>query len=186
MEAHGGWRLKTSISNLAKLAFAPIPSYHTRCPLMDRTVLGASAMSHSVTIKSISLAAAERLATTALAHGEKSGWKLAIAITDPSGALIAFRRMDGVSPVTGEIALDKAYTSATLRRSTKALAERMTSSADLPMGMANRPRLMAWQGGLPIIENGMVIGGIGISGAAGFEDAECGEVALASLGLTSV
>ena len=39
-------------------------------------------MSHSVTIKSISLAAAERLATTALAHGEKSGWKLAIAITD--------------------------------------------------------------------------------------------------------
>jgi len=142
-------------------------------------------MSHSVTIKSISLSAAEKLATTALAHAEQSGWKVAIAIADQSGSPVVFRRMDGVSPVTGEIALDMAYTSATLRRSTKALAERMTSSADMTMGMANRPRLMAWQGGLPIVENGVIIGGIGISGAAGHEDAECGEVALASLGLAS-
>ena len=142
-------------------------------------------MSHSVTIKSISLATAEKLATTVLAHAEKSGWKVAVAITDPSGAPVVFRRMDGVSPVTGEIALDKAYTASTLRRSTKALAERMTSSADMTMGMANRPRLMAWQGGLPIVESGTFIGGMGISGAAGHEDAECGEVALASLGLAS-
>ena len=142
-------------------------------------------MNHSVTIKSISLSAAEKLATTALAHAEHSGWKVAIAIADQSGSPVVYRRMDGVSPVTGEIALDKAYTSATLRRSTKALAERMTSSADMTMGMANRPRLMAWQGGLPIVENGIIIGGIGISGAAGHEDAECGEAALASLGLAS-
>lgn len=142
-------------------------------------------MSHSVTIKSVSLVAAEKLASEALAHAEKKGWKVVVAVVDQSGSPVVFRRMDGVSPVTGEIALDKAFTSATLRRSTKALAERMTASADMTMGMANRPRLMAWQGGLAIVEQGVVIGGIGISGAAGHEDAECGEVALASLGLTS-
>ncbi len=143
-------------------------------------------MSHSITIRSIALAAADHLASEALAHAERKGWKVVVAIVDPAGSLVAFRRMDGVSPVTGEIAMDKAYTSATLRRSTKALAERMTASADMTMGMANRPRLMAWQGGLPVIEDGHIIGGMGISGAAGHEDAECGEVALASLGLTSV
>ena len=142
-------------------------------------------MSHSVTVTTISLAAAEKLATEALAYAEKKGWKVAIAIADQAGSPVVFRRMDGVSAVTGEIALDKSYTVATLRRSTKALAERMTASAEMTMGMANRPRLMAWQGGVPIVENGIVIGGIGISGAAGHEDAECGEVALAALGLTS-
>jgi uncharacterized protein GlcG (DUF336 family) len=142
-------------------------------------------MSQSINIHTISLAAAEKLATAALAHAEKNGWKVAIGIADVSGSPVLFRRMDGVSPVTGEIALDKSYTAATLRRSTKALAERMTSSAAMTMGMANRPRLMAWEGGLAIFENGVVIGGIGISGAAGHEDAECGEVALASIGLAS-
>ncbi len=142
-------------------------------------------MSHSVTIKSISLAAAETLASEALAHAHKNGWKVVVAIADQAGSPVVFRRMDGVSSLTGEIALDKAYTAAIMRRTTMALAERMTSTAAMTMGMANRPRLMAWQGGLPILENGTVIGGIGISGAAGHEDAECGEVALASLGLTS-
>jgi glc operon protein GlcG len=120
-----------------------------------------------------------------MAHARLKGWKVAVVIADHAGVPVVIKRMDGVNAITGEIALDKAYTAAQLRRTTKALSERMTASADLTMGMANRPRLMAWQGGVPIVENGTVIGSIGVSGAAGHEDAECGEVALASLGLTS-
>ena len=142
-------------------------------------------MSHAVSVSTISLAAAEKLADVALAHARAKGWKVAVVIADHAGVPVVVKRMDGYNANTGEIALDKAYTVAQLRRTTKALAERMTGSADLTMGMANRPRLMAWQGGVPIVENGTVIGGIGVSGAAGHEDAECGEVALASLGLTS-
>ncbi len=142
-------------------------------------------MSHSRTITTISLAAAEQLANEAMAHATTKGWKIAVAISDHAGGLVVFRRMDGVLSITTEIAIDKSYTAAIMRRTTKALAERMTSSPDLTMGMANRPRLVAWQGGVPILEHGVVIGGIGVSGAAGHEDAECGEVALAALGLSS-
>jgi glc operon protein GlcG len=134
---------------------------------MDALVSWGRFMSHSIVINSVSLAAADRLAALALDHAREKGWKVAVVVSDVAGAPVVLRRMDGVSPITGEIALDKAYTAAVLRRTTRALAERMTSAPDLTMGMANRPRLIAWQGGLPIIENGTVIGGLGVSGAAG-------------------
>jgi uncharacterized protein GlcG (DUF336 family) len=100
-------------------------------------------MSHAVSVSTISLAAAEKLADVALAHARAKGWKVAVVIADHAGVPVVVKRMDGVNAITGEIALDKAYTVAQLRRTTKALAERMTGSADLTMGMANRPRLMA-------------------------------------------
>jgi glc operon protein GlcG len=90
-------------------------------------------------------------------------------------------RMDGVPPSVVDFATDKAFTAAMSGKSTHAFFERMSSSADLSMGLANRPRLIAWEGGLPIMEAGVVIGGIGLSGAAGHEDAECATLALAAL-----
>lgn len=54
---------------------------------------------------------------------------------------------------------------------TRAFSERMSSSPELAMGLASRRRLLCWEGGLPITPNGTVIGGIGVSGATGPEDA---------------
>ncbi len=142
-------------------------------------------MTHSITIQSVALASALRLTTEAIKHAQSRNWKIAVVVVDSAGAAVASARMDGVNAITGDIALDKAYTAASLRRTTKALAERMGSAPDLTMGMANRPRLITWQGGVPIVEDGTIIGGIGVSGAAGHEDAECAETALAALGLTS-
>ena len=143
-------------------------------------------MRHSLTISSISHASANTLVAGAIAHAATKNWLVAVAVVDAAGSLVAFGRMDGVNAITGDIALDKAFTAAALRRTTKALADRMTSAPDLTMGMANRPRLMAWQGGVPIYEDGVVIGGIGVSGAAGHEDAECADAALGAIGLSSV
>jgi uncharacterized protein GlcG (DUF336 family) len=94
-------------------------------------------------------------------------------------------RMDGVAPSVIDFAADKAFTAAMSGKSTPAFFARMSASAELSMGMANRSRLITWQGGLPIVESGVVIGGIGVSGAAGDEDTECGTLALATLGLAS-
>ncbi|WGR62429.1 heme-binding protein (plasmid) [Paracoccus ferrooxidans] len=52
-------------------------------------------------------------------------------------------------------------------------------------GLANRPRLITWEGGLPILHDGAIVGGIGVSGAQGQEDAECAQAALCRLGLSS-
>lgn len=131
----------------------------------------------------LSAATALRLVGAAVAEAERNGWRVAVAVVDPSGLPIAAVRMDQATPPILEFAQDKAYTAATMRRSTEAHFGRMTSSPSLTLGFQNRPRLMVWGGGLPIVHDGRVVGGIGVSGAKDFEDVACAEAALAQEGL---
>jgi uncharacterized protein GlcG (DUF336 family) len=91
--------------------------------------------------------------------------------------------MDDVTPPIGEFAADKAFTAATMRRSTAGYFERMDASASLRLGLGNRDRLLVWGGGLPVVHEGRVVAGIGVSGAQDFEDIECAETALRAAGL---
>jgi glc operon protein GlcG len=142
-----------------------------------------AATPNSIIQRSISYSAASRLVAAAIAHAQNKGWHVCVAICDASGLGVSMGRMDGVSPSVIDFATDKAFTAAMSGKSTPAFFERMSSSAELSMGLANRPRLITWQGGLPIREDGAVIGGIGVSGAAGHEDEECASLALAALGM---
>jgi len=99
------------------------------------------------------------------------------------GQVIASARMDGVTPPILGFAEDKAFTAATMRRSTAAFAERMGSSPSLTLGLSTRTRLLPWGGGLPVVHEGQVIGGIGVSGGKDFEDIACAEAALSQAGL---
>lgn len=118
-----------------------------------------------------------------LDHAASRGWLVAVAVVDAGGEVLASARMDGVAAQTLGFAADKAFTAATMRRSTPDFFARMNSSDALRTGLANRPRLITWEGGLPIVHNGTIVGGIGVSGAQGHEDAECAQAALHSLGL---
>lgn len=129
-------------------------------------------------------ATALQMVQAAIAYAAAQGWKIAVAVVDPAGAALASCRMDAVTPPIADFALDKAYTSATMRRSTAAYFERMSGSASLQLGLANRDRLLVWGGGLPILYDGVVVGGIGVSGAQDFEDIACAQAALAAVGLT--
>ncbi len=126
---------------------------------------------------------ASRLIEGSMAHALKNNWRVAVVVLDPWGAVVGTGRMDGVSPAILEIASDKAYTAA-MGKATKAFYERMSSSPDLAMGLQNRNRFCAWEGGLPLRLDGTLIGAIGVSGAAGPEDVACAEAAMAALGLT--
>ena len=133
------------------------------------------------TVPVITLTAAERAVAAALAHARANGWTVAVAVADPFGGLVAFGRLDGTPHPVADYAVDKAYTAATLRKSTRAFGERMAGSPTLSLGLANRARVLAWEGGLPIEHSGAVIGGIGVSGAAGAEDEACAGAAIAAL-----
>lgn len=128
-------------------------------------------------------ATAMQLVQAAVGHAAGNGWKVAVCVVDPAGAPLASWRMDEVTPPIAEFAADKAYTAATMRRSTAAFFERMDGSASLRLGLANRDRLLVWGGGLPIFHAGKVIGGIGVSGAQDFEDIACAQTALEQAGL---
>ena len=137
---------------------------------------------HSRSVPVVSCESAARLVEAAKSHAHASGWSIAVAVVDPWGAVVASGRMDGVSPVVPEIATDKAYTAA-LGKSSKEFFERMSSTAELTLGLQTRPRLCAWEGGLPIREGEQLIGAIGVSGAVGPEDSACASAALNALGL---
>jgi glc operon protein GlcG len=137
--------------------------------------------SNSIIHRSINYAAASHLVATAIAHAQRNGCRVCVVVCDSSGIAVSMGRMDDVPPSVVDFATDKAFTAAMSRKSTHAFFERMSSSTALSMGLANRPRLITWEGGLPIVEDGVVIGGLGVSGAAGNEDVECATVALGVL-----
>lgn len=128
---------------------------------------------------------AAKLVARALAYAEQNGWAVAAVVVDPWGAVVASGRMDGVPAPVHDFAADKAYT-ATLGKTTRAFNERMGSGKDLELGLQNRPRLCAWEGGLPIHVDGQLIGALGVSGAAGPEDATCAQAALVILNKPSI
>jgi glc operon protein GlcG len=138
----------------------------------------------SVLRRSIGSCASRHLVDAALAHASDRGWTISVAVVDISGDIVALGRMDGAPPTIAEFAGDKAFTAAMVSKSTRAFFERMASSPELTMGLSTRRRLLCWEGGLPIVFEGVVIGGIGVSGATGPEDAECATAALKSLDLT--
>lgn len=141
-------------------------------------------MTHAELRPVIRYDSARQLVERALAHAVEKGWRVCAVVVDPSGHVVASGRMDGVPAPVFDYANDKAYTAGTLGKSTRAFFERMNSAPELHLGLVNRPRVCAWDGGLPIVEDGQVIGGLGVSGAAGPEDVECAQAALESLTLT--
>ncbi len=136
-----------------------------------------------VIARTISCESAFRLVSAGMDFATANHWRVAIAVVDASGIPVAALRMDGAAPPVLDFALDKAYTAATMRRSTEAFHQRMDSSPSLRLGLSNRPRLIVWGGGLPIVDEGQVIGGIGVSGARDVDDVACAKHALGSIGL---
>lgn len=104
------------------------------------------------------------------------GFKMAIAIVEPSGELVAFARMTDAPYASTRLAQQKARTAARLRVSTANLEERVLGGRSVLM---SSDEVVAIGGGVPIVENGRVVGAIGVSGATAAQDAE---VATAALG----
>ncbi|SDN36720.1 heme-binding protein [Ensifer sp. YR511] len=128
--------------------------------------------------------AALRLVGHVIAHATANAWRVAVCVVDTQGVTLAAARMDEVAPPILDFAMDKAFTAATMRRTTEAFFERMDNSPSLRLGLANRSRLLVWGGGLPILHRDGIVGAIGVSGARDVEDIECARHALEREGLS--
>lgn len=134
-------------------------------------------------LSTLSSVTARQILDAAIAEANRLEISVAICVADVQGNVLSAIRMDGVTPPILGFAEDKAYTAATMRRTTVGFAERMASSPSLSMGLSTRKRLLPWGGGLPIVHAGKVVGGLGVSGAKDAEDILCAEAALNALGL---
>jgi uncharacterized protein GlcG (DUF336 family) len=133
-----------------------------------------------LTINRLDLADAELLIAGARSKAMEIGVPMCIAVTDESGQLIAFQRMDGGKVTSTTIAIDKAFTAAGARRSTHDYG--VASQPGAPaygINSAIGGRLMVVGGGLPVMVLGEVVGGIGISSGTPQQDRDCAEAGLA-------
>ena len=125
-------------------------------------------------------------ATTALnaacAEASCLGKPMCIAVTDEAGNLLAFARMDGAPQLSIDIAVDKAYTSATFGIPTHVWHDFIKDDPPLRDGAPTAiKRLVVFGGGYPITADGAVVGAIGVSGGHYSEDQKVAEAGLAAL-----
>lgn len=103
-----------------------------------------------------------------LAKARELGFLVAIAVVDEAGHLVACHRMDGALWVTPEIARAKANAAAAFRASTEDLETRFSGARQLFAGNVaglNDYQFVFGKGAVPLVQDGRIIGAVGVSGA---------------------
>lgn len=116
----------------------------------------------------ITLARAQAAIAAAVAEGERRGWPVNIAVLDSGANLVAFARMDGAQLASITVAQHKARTAVRYRRPTRVFEEGVQKSG--MTYMMTLDDVIASRGGIPLIEDGHIIGAIGCSGGTGSQD----------------
>jgi glc operon protein GlcG len=115
----------------------------------------------------ISLEKAQAAVQAAVAEANKRGWPLNVAVVDSGGNLVTFARMDGAQIGSIAISEHKARTAAKYRRPTKVFEEAIQKGFNYLMTLDD---VIGSRGGIPLVEDGKLIGAIGCSGATGSQD----------------
>lgn len=132
-----------------------------------------------MTVTRLDAADARRLIEGAARRAEAIGIPMCIAVTDESGQLIAFERIDGGKVTSITIAIDKAFTAAAARKATHEYGEASQPGAPA-YGIASAigGRLMVVAGGLPVTAGGAVVGGIGVSSGSPAQDRDVAQAGI--------
>jgi uncharacterized protein GlcG (DUF336 family) len=133
-------------------------------------------MSNTRTALRLTYEGAQTLLAAAIAHAATMGVPQCIAVVDDGCNLMAFARMDGARVLSIKSAQRKAMTAATTGKPTGDIHR----DIELKLAIATDGAMVNLMGGLPIVVDGQVIGGIGVGSGSGEQDRE---VANAALGL---
>jgi glc operon protein GlcG len=141
------------------------------------TAAGASAQLAEK--KVITLAAARKMVAAAEAEAERNHWAGVIAIVDDGGWLILVERMDNAAfTASVELAPGKARTAALFKKPSQALEDAIAHGR---IALVTARDFIEMQGGLPIVVDGQVIGGIGASFDTPEHDVQVAQAGLAAL-----
>jgi uncharacterized protein GlcG (DUF336 family) len=119
----------------------------------------------------ITLEAAKKAMAAAEAEAKKGNWPVAISIVDSGGHLVMMVRLDNTQYGSIRIAEGKARTAVELRRPTKALQDAVAGSMAGARFLSVQG-VSLLEGGVLIVADGKIIGGIGVSGVASENDAK--------------
>lgn len=120
----------------------------------------------------VSVQTATKAAAAALAETRKIGWDMAVAIVDPSGNLFYYEKMDNTQLGSAKVSVAKARSAALFKRPTKAFQDAL-SGRGLGLRALGLEGAVPVEGGLPLMLDGAIVGGIGRSGDTSEQDAQC-------------
>jgi uncharacterized protein GlcG (DUF336 family) len=137
------------------------------------TLIGNASIAHAAeaptfTVRMLTPETALKAAQSALAKCRKDGYQVAVAVVDRAGVVQVMLRDRFAGAHTPDTAAGKAWTSASFKQTTSALAAE-TQSGKSMSGIRQLPRVVMAGGGLPIEAGGSLLGAIGVSGAPGGE-----------------
>lgn len=137
----------------------------------------------TLTVQTMSNELADELMAGAMAKAAEMQVPMCIALCDPSGTLVQFRRMDHAPLLSVQIAQDKAFTAVSFGMATHEWHDFIKNDPPLLDGIVHTPRLVVFGGGYPVKVDGVMVGGIGVSGGHYSHDMEVAQAALAAAGL---
>jgi len=106
-----------------------------------------------------------------LRRASEIGGAFNVAVTDSAGGLLAFARMDGAFAVSGSIAQDKAWTVTGFGGlCTDDFYDAIAGEDAVREGIAQRGRVAAFGGGVPVVVDGVLVGAVGAGGGAAAQD----------------
>ena len=112
---------------------------------------------------------ARKVVAAAVAESRKMGLPMAIAVVDTAGQLVAFERMDNTQTASVAVAQDKAGSAAMYRRPTKVFQDAVAGGG-VGLRVLTLRGANAVEGGLPLVQDGKIIGAVGVSGGTADQD----------------
>jgi uncharacterized protein GlcG (DUF336 family) len=122
---------------------------------------------------------AKKIAAAAEAEALRNSWRVVIAIVDDGGHLLYLQRNHGTQFGSVEIATQKARAAVAFQRPTKVIEDAVLGGRLIHLAL---PGALPAEGGVPLMHDNQIIGGIGVSGVRSFEDGQIAQAGIAALG----
>ncbi len=136
---------------------------------------------------SVTLDAALVVLEGARREAQRQDRSLAMVVVDPGGNIVASQRMDGAQLVATTLATDKAYTAVACGAPTEEWGQcSQPGQSDWGLALSAGGRFIVFAGGLPLKVDGVVVGGLGVSGGPADVDRGCALHGMVSAGFDPV
>ena len=129
----------------------------------------------------INLEQARRAIGAAIAEARRINVPMAVAVVDTSGNLVAFEKMDNTQNASILVAQNNAVSAAMYRRPTKAFQDALAAGG-AGLRILTLPHANAVEGGIPLMQGGLIVGAIGASGGSPDQDSVVATGGVAAMG----
>jgi len=126
----------------------------------------------------LTLEDAKRIAAAAQVEAQRNNWRVVIAVVDDGGHLLYLERSHDTQFGSVETAIQKAHAAVAFLRPTKASEDAVQSGRMIHLAL---PGVIPAEGGVPLQIDGVVVGGLGISGVRSFQDGQIASAGVAAL-----